>query len=240
MNNIENLNLDKNNTILIVSTLSKIDRFLNEKNIHLIIFDLDGTLLNSMSIWDNLCFQYLNSLNIENIQTNIKDEINKLSLYQAILYIKDTYKLQKTTDEIYNDITNIIYNSYTLVKLKNGVKKYIEKLFKKNIILTIATANEKKITEVALKNNDILKYFSIIRCESDVKVSKADGPNIYDSILEELNISKDNVVVYEDSAHCIKTLKKNDYFTIGVKDSSCREDIKTLCDYYIDNFEDEL
>lgn len=240
MENIEDLNCIKNNGISIVSDLSKIDRFLNENNINLIIFDLDGTLLNSMSIWDNLCFNYLKSLNIQNIQNNIKDEVNKLSLSQAILYMKNTYKLKKTTDEIYNDITNIIYESYSNVKLKNGVKKYIEKLFKKHIILTIATANEKKITEVALKNNDILKYFSIIRCESDVKVSKADGSNIYDSILEELNITKDNVAVYEDSAHCIKTLKKNDYFTIGVKDSSCTEDVKILCDYYIDNFEDEL
>lgn len=255
LGNIDKLKTSGINGVALVSAIfNNIDieartRILRDKcnslflknNATLMIFDLDGTLLDSMSIWYDLCFNYLKSQKIENIQEDIHCAVSKLSLEQAILYIKNTYALPKTINEIFNDINHIIFNYYRdSVKLKKGVREYVLEQYKKGTILTIATANTREVAEVALKNNDILQYFSIIKTESDVQASKADSSKIYDTILEELNISKDKAIVFEDSAHCIRTLKRNSYFTIGVEDESCSEEIGNLCDYFIKSFEDEL
>ncbi|MBK5201543.1 MAG: thiamine phosphate synthase [Spirochaetaceae bacterium] len=211
-----------------------------KNNAALMIFDLDGTLLDSMSIWDDLCSKYLKILKVKNIDQDIDNTVSKLSLIQTVSYIKNTYHLTKSIDEIVSEINHLIYDYYRgVVKLKKGVKEYVLEQYNKGILLSIATASDKELVEAALKNNDILQYFSLIKTEREVQASKADSSKIYDTILEELNIPKEKTIVFEDSAHCIKTLKRNSYFTIGVEDKSCTEDIRTLCDYYIESFEEE-
>jgi thiamine-phosphate diphosphorylase len=211
-----------------------------KNNVSHMIFDLDGTLLDSMGIWDDLSSKYLKSLGI-NDTSNIDNIVKSLSITNAASYMKEKYQLDKSIDEIIIGINNLIIEFYRdSVCLKDGVKEFIKKQYGDGIVLSIATATDKEITKLALTHNNILQYFSLIKTERDVKQSKAYGSKVYDSILDELNISKSDTLVFEDSMHCVKTLRENSYYIVGVKDEYCTEDIRPLCDYYIESFEDEL
>ena len=203
------------------------------------IYDLDGTLIDSLGIWQNLASSYLNDRGIE-IKNNLDKEINNLSLNESSSYLKENYGLPESTEEIKGQILNKIYHLYSdSIKLKSGVKSYIEHIYNKGITLSIASASSQCMVQSVLKNNGIDKYFSFIKTEEEVGASKAKSSAVYDAILEELKIDKDDVVVFEDSYVALKTLKNNDYYSVGVYDKHSIDDVSDICDYFIKDFKEE-
>lgn len=200
------------------------------------IFDLDGTLIDSLGIWSNLASSYLKEKDVL-----VKDDVDKIiknfSLEESSQYLKTNYGLSESVATIREEIVGKIYDLYAhSIKLKSGVKKYIESLYNKGVTLTIASASTQSLVEAVLKNNNIDKYFSLIKTEMEVGISKAKSSKVFDSIVEELSLSKDDVVVFEDSYAAIKTLKANGYYTVGVFDEHNKNDVDQICDYYIKEF----
>ncbi len=202
------------------------------------IYDLDGTLIDSLGIWENLASSYLKERNIV-AKLNLEEEINNLSLDESSSYLKDNYGLLESKQEIKNQIVNKIYHLYSdSIKLKSGVRSYLESIYNKGITLSIASASSKSLVNAVLKNNNIDELFSVIKTEEEVGESKAKSSLIYDEILKELNVEKNDVVVFEDSYAAIKTLKSNDYYSIGVYDEHSIDDISDICDYFIKDFKE--
>ncbi len=202
------------------------------------IFDLDGTLLDSMFIWDNIGKDYLLSLGITP-KEDLDEILKPLSLKQAAEYLQCEYKLKAGTEEIISGINNMITDFYSDTVLpKEGVLPFLQHLKNKGIKMCIATATDRHLAESALKRTLLSEFFSEIFTCGSVGFGK-DNPTIYNAALNHLGTNKDTTVVFEDAIHAISTAKKEGYFVVGVYDNSeqCNaEKIKDMSDIYIHSF----
>ena len=127
--------------------------------------------------------------------------------------------------------------------LKEGVLKYLEKLKEQGVRMAIATATERFMIDYTLKRLDIEKYFdSILTCH-DVNSSKNQSAIIYEQSLKNLNLNKEDVVVFEDAPHAIKTAKGAEFYVVGVYDDYFKkstEFVKEISDKFIYSFNELL
>ena len=205
-----------------------------------VIFDLDGTLLDSMYIWDTIGSDYLISCGITPEQ-NLNEKFKKMSIVQAAQYYKDVYMLADSIDDIIDGVNHMIEHLYTSeVKVKPGVKDLLYKMNEKNIKMCVATATDRYMVEAALKSNEIDKYFSGIFTCTEVGFGK-DSPEIFEKALETLRTPKSKTIIFEDALHAIETAKSAGFKVIGVYDDSSENESKKiirLCDDYITSYKE--
>lgn len=206
-------------------------------NIKGFIFDLDGTLLDSMPIWDNLGAEYLLKKGIQNTPKDIKNVLKPLSLLQASEYFINMFNIKLSTQLIMDEINNLIEDKYKYqIALKEGVIEFLEK--NKNIKMCIATATYRHLVEYALKRLDIDKYFDFIITSSEVGNSKQ-SPDIFIRAAGKLGVPINEIVVFEDALHAIVSAKSAGFYTVGVHETAFekdKEEIIKIADCYINNF----
>ena len=198
------------------------------------IFDVDGTLLDSMSVWDDIGERYLTSLGIP-AREGLKDTLNTMSLEQGAAYLKEEYQLDESVSQIIKGVLKIVSDFYRFeAPLKSGVKETLEWLSTGQIRMVIATSGDSELVEAALKRNGIQKYFEHIYTCTDVGAGK-DEPTIYLKAAEFLKTKPENVLVFEDALHAAETAKKAGFIVVGVYDESNDANIsrmKEICDRY--------
>lgn len=202
------------------------------------IFDLDGTLLDSMFIWDTIGEDYLISRGIKPHE-NLNETFKSMSLLQAAEYYQSEYGLTDSTDEIMKGVNKMIEHFYIDEVLpKDGVKDFLEYLDKSNVKMCIATATDKHLVEAALKQNQMLGYFSKIFTCTSVGFGK-DNPKIYLEALKHLKTDKEATLVFEDALYAVNTAKKAGFTVVGVYDKSEQRNEKAIrekSDVYIKAF----
>jgi HAD superfamily hydrolase (TIGR01509 family) len=171
------------------------------------ILDLDGTLLDSMFVWNTPGEDYLRSLGIEPHE-DLNEKLENMSLYQAACYFQSEYGITATTNEIMDGINGIIEHFYRdEVLVKKGVPVFLKMLQLNGVKMCVATATDRHLVEAALKRNGILDYFTeIITCTS--VVHGKDKPDIYEMALKSLSTPKKETVVFEDALYAAQTAKK--------------------------------
>ncbi len=204
------------------------------------IFDLDGTLLDSMFIWNEVGYKFLAMKNIQ-VPEGTDKQFTQMSLQQAAEYYIEHFDSTATVNGIINEINSLIEDFYFKEALKKeGVKEFLEFLKNKDVKMCVATATDKYMVEKALERNGLLHYFSEIYTCNDVGSSK-DEPLIYDIALKHLGTKKENTFVFEDALYAIKTARKADFNVVGIFDVSefeKPEEVKAHCNYYINNYEE--
>ncbi|MEG1930057.1 MAG: HAD family phosphatase [Anaerovorax sp.] len=204
------------------------------------IFDLDGTLLDSMFIWDTIGEDYLIHRDITP-EKGLNEKFKTMSIVQAADYYRQTYGLTDTIEEIVNGVNEMIDHFYAqVVSLKSGVSELLEQLRADGVKLCVATATDRYMVEAALKRNGILDCFSSILTCTEVGFGK-DSPIIFEKALKELGTKKSETLVFEDALHAIETAKNAGFSVAGVYDhwsKSQQNEIKSICDYYITSFKD--
>ena len=202
------------------------------------IFDMDGTIIDSMSMWINLGKDYLTLKDVK-FPKNLNEILNSMSMTESINYFKDKLGIKDSSDKIMFDINKFIKYKYKYeVQLKPYAKKYISRMKSNGITMCIATATPVELAEAALARLDVIKYFSFIVCCDEVGVGKA-KPDIYYLALKKMGASIGDTMVYEDADYAIKTAKNAGFYTVGVYDEvSCKskEEMNLLCDEYIYSF----
>lgn len=200
------------------------------------IFDADGTLLDSMSAWMNLGERYLDSLQIKP-EENLSEKIMDMSLLQAVQYLKKTYAIDKTEQEMMDEVNGIIETFYrNEVSVKPGVSEFLWDMKERGIRMCVATATDFYLVDMAFKQNGIRSCFDQIFTCSQVGAGK-DDPKIYEQALSYLGTDKKDTVVFEDAVYAIQTAKQAGFVVTGVYDESAdQEMVQDLSDYYIRNF----
>lgn len=203
------------------------------------IFDLDGTILDSMFIWDTIGEDYLRSLGIEP-KENLKETFKTFTLEQAAEYYRKNYQVTLSVNEIVDGVNKMVIQFYAeTVKLKPGFEVFLEKLKAKGVKMCIATVTDKPLVETALNRLGVRNYFSEIFTCASVGHSKED-PHIYREAKKHLNTEKGETVVFEDALHALKTAKADGFVTVGVFDphEERQAELKMMADCYIESYSD--
>ena len=202
------------------------------------IFDFDGTLFDSMFIWENAGEIYLRSLE-KDAKPSMREELRTLSLYQSACYFKREYGLPFTESEIMDGINRTIEHFYIYEVLpKFGVVRFLEQMKDAEIPMCIATASDRYQIEAALSRCKMEHYFEAIFTCSEVGFGK-DQPVIFQKAMEHFEADRSSVVVFEDAFHAIQTAKTDGFSVVAVFDNSEKRqtEISSLADCYIADFE---
>ena len=149
------------------------------------IFDVDGTILDSMGIWDEAGIRYLKSKGIE-APSDLGDTLFTMTIAEAADYLKEKFALKETTDAIEQGILDTVEDYYyEEAPLKSKVVEILEILKRENIPMVVASSSEKAHIEAAFQRLEILKYFQAIYTCQEVGEGKS-SPLIFEKACEEL------------------------------------------------------
>lgn len=199
------------------------------------IFDVDGTLLDSMPVWDDIASVYLKSIGIK---TDGKDdyEIITMSIASACLHLISKYGIDKTVDEMIKGLSDMVADKYRYeIQLKSGVKEYLAKLKSEGVSMCVVTASERGYITDALVRLNIYNYFDFMLTCSEAGLDK-NSAAIYDMAREKLGADTEDTVVFEDAFNAITAAKNGGYKVYAVYDKSMddyKDRIILNCDKYI-------
>ncbi len=202
-----------------------------------IIFDFDGTLFDSMSIWETAGTDYLTSLGYT-AEKALRKKLKAMSLTQSAEYLKESYALPLSVSEIMDGVNKTVEDFYFYRAMpKENVINVLSALQKKGIKMCIATATDRYQVEAALKRCDMLHYFDAIFTCTEVGHGK-DEPYIFEIARESMGTDKSETAVFEDAYHAAKTAKEAGFYVIGIYDryEKRTEGLRELADVYINNF----
>lgn len=201
------------------------------------IFDFDGTLFDSMFLWDTAGETYLRSIGI-GPESNLHEILKPMSLHQSAQYIRNQYHIPLPIEEIINGINRTVEDFYFhTVGPKAGVIDFLEELQRRNIKMCIATATDRYLVEAALKRCRMERFFAGIFTCTEIGYGK-DKPVIFQRAMAHLHTTKANTVVFEDAYHAAKTAKSDGFITVAVFDSHEKKqaELRSISDCYIESF----
>ena len=183
------------------------------------IFDLDGTVLDSMPVWNKLASTYLHSIGCAP-RADVDDAVSALSLHQAARYFQTEYGISLSEQEIVDGVNALIRHFYeSAVQPKKGVARFLHGLSQRGVLMCIATATDAYLAKSALCRCGLMQYFAdVITCDQ-VGAGK-DQPLIYRHALSTLRTSKGETLVFEDTLPALHTAKEDGFLTVAVRDDS--------------------
>jgi HAD superfamily hydrolase (TIGR01509 family) len=203
------------------------------------IFDLDGTLLDSMCIWETAGARYLESIGMKP-RPDLRDNILSLSLMQAAVYLQKEYGITASASEIMEGVDKAVESFYiNTVTPKDGVIPFLELLEARGVKMCIATATDRALVEAGLRRNGMLGFFSKIVTCTEVGAGK-DKPHVFNAALMHLGTEREETYIFEDALYAIKTAKEAGFPVVAVSDESAqkqRSEITRLADIYINSYD---
>lgn len=204
------------------------------------IFDLDGTLIDSMGVWEKIDKEFLKKRG-KSIPIDYIEKINSMSFREVAKYTIERFNLKESVEELIKEWNEMaIYEYANNIKTKPNVEKYLKKLKENNIKIGLATSSPKVLYEPVLKNNNIYDYFDVLTSLEDVKRDK-NYPDIYLLVAKILNLNPQDCVGFEDILIAVNTMKKANFKVIGVYDKYSNfetDKIKKVSDKFIYDFKE--
>ncbi len=202
------------------------------------IFDMDGTLLDSMTIWETAAIKYLERRGITP-ETDIFKAVRSMSLQQVCEYFCAAYGLTLSQEEIADGINGMVEDFYFhRAPLKAGVPEALRLLRARGVKMCVATATDRYLAEAALRRTGIDRYFGRIFTCTEVGAGK-DSPEIFLRALDFLGTRPDETVVFEDALYAVVTAKKAGLTVVALYDASSddhQEHIRLLADCWYPSF----
>lgn len=210
------------------------------KDIEAVIFDLDGTLVDSMWIWKQIDIDYLEKRGIE-LPEDLQKTIEGMSFTETAQYFKNRFQLTEDIDEIKKEWMEMAEDFYANhIPLKEGVGTFLSTLRRMNIKMGIGTSNAKDLARRVIERHNILPFFHSIRTSCEVKKGKP-HPDIFLKVAEDLNAKPEACLVFEDTYAGVLAAKRAGMKVIAIADASSleyKEEICSLADGYIESFEE--
>lgn len=205
-----------------------------------IIFDLDGTLIDSMSIWGRIDEEYTKSLGYD-MPEDLRDDIEGMRFPEVAEYFKRRFLIKKSTDEIMQEWTDMAFSKYEHeVEMKPGARVFLQNAKRDGYKLGIATSNSQKLLDAVLKAQKIEHLFDAV-CTGDMTKNSKPAPDVYLHVAQELGLLPSQCLVFEDIPQGIMSGKNAGMRVCAVEDDfskECKLKKIELADFFIDTFED--
>lgn len=203
-----------------------------------VIFDLDGSLVDSMWIWREIDIEYLGRFGIA-LPDNLQSLIEGMSFTETAVYMKEYFGIPDSVEQMKSDWNQMAWDKYmNEVPLKPGIPEFLEGCKANGIKLGIATSNSRELVENVAKAHNLHNYFSCIMTGCDVNKGKP-APDIYLAVAKELGVSPDRCLVFEDIVPGIQAGKNAGMEVCAVEDAysaHARKAKQQLADYYIEDY----
>ncbi len=207
-------------------------------NIDAVIFDMDGSLVDSMWMWKAIDIEYLGRYGIA-LPMDLQSKIEGMSFGETAEYFKAHFPIPESVEEIMEEWNWMAWDKYMYeVPLKKGIPAFLEGCKALGIRLGIATSNSRILVENVAKVHNLRDYFSCIITGTDVLRGKP-NPDIYLAVAQELDVSPARCLVFEDIVAGILAGKNAGMRVCAVEDEYSvqnREAKKELADYYIEDY----
>lgn len=207
------------------------------------IFDMDGTLLDSMPVWERLTQNYLAQFGV-----SITDEdyakTEGFSQPEVAQYFVDRYpELPMDARGLMDGMDRLITVRYkTIAKPKDGVMDFLTELRKRGVKMAVATLTARRHAEKALRDRDMLGFFEFMLTIEDIGVSKRQ-PDIYLRTAERLGLTPEECVVFEDAPYACTTAKRAGFCVCGMAEPAYmagEREARAASDYFVEHSFDEL
>ena len=206
--------------------------------IEAVIFDLDGSMVDSMWIWRAIDIEYLGRFGIE-LPENLQACIEGMSFSETAAYFKERFRLPDDLETIKADWNRMAWDKYAHeVPLKEGVVELLEYCAGHGIKTGIATSNSRELVENVIRAHDLNSYFDCIITGCEVAKGKP-SPDIYLAVAQKLGVSPKNCLVFEDIIPGIQAGKAAGMRVCAVYDRYSEyqdKEKKRLADYYTYRF----
>lgn len=203
-----------------------------------VIFDLDGTLIDSMPWWENLGENYLIARG-KTPHPDIRRHFKRMTLEQSAVFLREEYGLAESVDRICHGILDGIEGAYrNSIPLKPGAAAMLEAMADAGVRMCVATATERPCAEAALTRLGVMRYFSAVLTCSEVGASKTE-PLVFEAALSHLGTPRGTTLVVEDSLHAVETARSAGFPVAAVFDPNAApeaEAIRACADAYLHSF----
>lgn len=213
-------------------------------NIRAVIFDMDGSLVDSMWLWKQIDIDYLGQYGYETDDAfiaNLQANIEGMSFEETARWMSSHFEIPRTHEEMMDDWNKMAWDKYeNQVFLKSGVKEFLEYCQQNNILLGIATSNSRELVENVLGARKLEGVFQVIKTGSDGLPGKP-SPDIYINVAKELGIEPKDCLVFEDVPKGIQAGKSAGMRVCAVEDAysaHLREEKMKMADFYIEDYYD--
>lgn len=206
------------------------------------IFDLDGTLVDSMS---RFTAGLLDILDDNGIEYNLNEMINTITPLGYTDSAKYFISLgaKGTVEELYERMSKSVVREYSEnIYLKSFVREYLERLKREGVRLFVLTASPHTVTDPCLKHNGVFDMFEKVWSVEDFALTKSDISLFY-KVAEQIGLNPQEIYFFDDNRTAVENSKKAGYFTVGVLDNQTDKDldfIKLTADKFIKTFGEML
>lgn len=199
------------------------------------IFDVDGTLLDSMSVWERITKRFFDKYSLQ-ANPEMMSAFQEMTLQESCAFLRTTFSMPQTAEEIFAEFNSLAEYEYKYnIQMKPFAAEYIQTLHDNGVRLAIATSGFPELCEAALKRYSIWDMFGAIATSGEVGVNKS-NPDVYLLAAERIGVKPCECTVYEDIISGIKGAKKAGMRVVGVYDISSADNaevIKNTADKYI-------
>lgn len=206
------------------------------------IFDVDGTLLDSMGVWWSACDIFFKSRGLV-LSEEKAQELTDMRLEQSIPLIIKEYGLDTTLEEAINELKAYVDEAYrTTILLKPYAREYLQQIKNEGVKIAVATSGYPELCQTAFKRLDIFSLIDAYAFSHEVNKGK-ENPDIYLLAAKRIGVAPEDCTVFEDIATGIRGAKAGGFSTCAIYDLTNEADtdvLKQLSDHYITGWKDML
>ena len=202
------------------------------------IFDMDGTLMDSMWIWRDIDIEYLGRFGIA-LPEDLQAKIEGLSFAETAVYFREHFGITDSLEKIQSDWNDMAIDFYRhRIGMKRGARELLTQMKERGMKIGIATSNSVELTEECLAANGVADLFDTVRTSRDTPRGKP-FPDIYLSVADEWGIAPEDLIVFEDIPNGAIAGKRAGMEVIAVADDYAlprREELIRIADHFIADF----
>ena len=204
------------------------------------IFDMDGTLTDSMGVWNQLAEEYITGLGYV-YSPQVMESTAHLTVLDSAAIFVEHYRLSKTPEQVAREINALMEAHYrTDIPLKPGARTVLERLAAAGVKMCVASSTSPELLDICLRRLGVRDFFQFLLSAEEVGAGK-DRPDVYLEAARRLGGTPENTMVFEDVIFAARTAKSAGFQVAAIYDTSSAADqeaLRGVADCYLTGWED--